>query len=188
MKQIQWVMSRMSDLIVVMTILLVISISLIQQQRQFASARSIMADFKLDDTLPSIQAGHILYCLKNIKITNTTHPTGFVPSIGKRSLLDVDSDQVFMQGMLVTHTTSQDSTMSNAIIALPIDTIKNYTNGETITTDKNRWWVNLNGHLTFGTTGIININKNLGRGTMLISTDQSAFFAGNSFDLAHHDK
>jgi len=152
---------------------------LIQQQQQllqFASALSIMADFNLDDTLPSIQAGHTLYCLKNIKITNSTHPTAFVPSIGKRSLLDIDSNQVFLQGMLVTHTTSQDSNTSNAIIALPIDTIKNYTNSETITTDKNRGWVNLNGHLTFGTAGIININKNIGSGTMLISTDQSAIF------------
>ena len=78
---------------------------------------------------------------------------------GERYLCDVDPDQVFLQGTLVTHTSSHDSNISNAILALPIDTIKNYTTTETISTDKNRGWVNLNGHLIFGTVGMINIDK-----------------------------
>lgn len=117
----------------------------------------------------------------NFQFVEIQTPTSaeFVPSMGERSLLDVDPDQVFLQGTLVTHTSSHDSNISNAILALPIDTIKNYTTTETISTDKNRGWVNLNGHLIFGTVGMINIDKILKHGTLLISTDNLQFSTVN---------
>ena len=117
-------MSRISDLIIVMVFSFVILVFSVQQQLQVVRALNIKADFNLDETQPGFQTGHVLYSLKNIRITNTAYPTEFVPSMGERSLLDVDPDQVFLQGTLVTHTTSQDSNISNAILALPIDTIK----------------------------------------------------------------
>ena len=172
-------MSRISDLIIVMVFSFVILVFSVQQQLQVVRALNIKADFNLDETQPGFQTGHVLYSLKNIRITNTAYPTEFVPSMGEKFLLDVDPDQVFLQSTLVTHTSSHDSNISNAILALPIDTIKNYTTTETISTDKNRGWVNLNGHLIFGTVGMINIDKILKHGTLLISTDNLQFSTVN---------
>lgn len=39
--------------------------------------------------------------------------------------------------------------------------------------DKNRGWINLNGYLTFGTVGMISIDKIRKQGILQISIDQS---------------
>lgn len=87
-------------------------IFLFQQQFQLLKTLNIRTIIDLNDPMPSYQIGHATYNLKNINVTGTVYATELIPSIGKKILLDMDSNRLFLQGFLVSHTNPQDSNIA----------------------------------------------------------------------------